>query len=285
MTGTAEVTAVAGVRMAKPRTDLAPLRHHAPAGVLAAVATIALVLAPREFGPTGLLITVALLQIGLIAAWSRATGTRGYLGSLVIGAGTAVTADTVLAVQEEPDLGPLAAVLAVTFVAAILHQLMRSPPRRLATASLAGIAMLAVTLLALSAFLLLYRVTDGSAVYDATIAATGGAVVVGHLVDLLLPVPRITPEIPRGLLALLLSVGAAIAASVLLSDPGDLLDSLGAAIVGAIVGLVSALLAVAASYIAAERPQLNWSLPWLQALLPLAGAAPIGYFLAFRVVG
>lgn len=267
------------------RSELVPLRHHAPAGLLAAVATVALVLAPRQFGPAGLLVTVAVLQISLIAAWSRATGTRGYLGSLVIGAGTALTADTVLARQAEPDLGPLAAVLGLAFIAAILHQLLRSAPRRLATASLAGICMLAVTLIALSASLLLYRVTDGSADYVATIAAAGGAVVVGHLVDLVLPVARITPHVPRGMFALLLSVGTAIAASVTLSDPVNLIDGLGAAIVGAIVGLVSALLAVAASYIAAERPQSNWSLPWLQALLPLAGAAPIGYLLAFRVLG
>lgn len=253
--------------------------------MLAAAATAALVLAPRQFGPTGLLITVALLQLGLIGAWSRATGTRGYLGSLVIGAGTAVTADTVLAVQAEPDLAPLAAVLAVAFVAAMLHQLTRPPPRRLATASLAGISTMAVTLIGLSAFLLVYRVTDGYDGYVATVAATGAAVVVGHLVDLLLPVARITPGVPRGLIALLLSVVTAVAAAVTLSAPDGLIDILGAAIVGAIVGLVAALLAVAASFIAAERPQLNWSLPWLQALLPLAGAAPVAYFMVLRVLG
>ncbi len=273
------------MNMAALRAEIAPVRHHAPAAGLAAAATLALVLAPRQFGPTGLLIAVALMQIALIGSWSRATGTRGYLGSLVIGAGTAVTADTVLALQSEPDLGPLAAVLGLAFLAAMLHQLTRSAPRRLATASLAGISTLAVSVVALSAFLLLYRVTDGSAVYVATVVSAGGAVVVGHLVDLVLPVPRIAPGVPRGLLGLLLSVGAGIAASVMLSDPDGLVGSLGAAIVGAIVGLVSALLAVAASYIAAERPQPNWSLPWLQALLPLAGTAPIGYFLALRVLG
>lgn len=265
--------------------DIAPVRHHAPAGVLAALATAALILAPGQFGPTGLLVTVALLQIGLIVAWSPATGVRGYVGSLVIGAGTAVTADSVLALQAEPDLAPLAAVLALAFIAAMLHQLTRSAPRRLATASLAGISALAVTLVAMSALLLLYRVTDGSAVYVAAVAAIGGAVVVGHLVDVLLPIPRITPELPRGLLALLLSVGTAIAAAVTLSAPDGLLDSLGAAIVGAIVGLISALLSVAASYIAAERRSFNWSLPWLQAVLPLAGAAPVAYFLALQVLG
>ncbi len=261
------------------------MRHHAPAGVLAAIATAGLILAPRHFGPTGLLVTVAVLQIGLIAAWSRATGIRGHVGSLVIGAGTAVTADSVLATQAEPDLAPLAAVLGLAFVAALLHQLTRSAPRRLATASLAGISTLAVTLIAMSALLLLYRVTDGSAVYAATVAATGGAVVVGHLVDGLVPIACITSDVPRGLFGLLLSVGAAVAATVTLSGAEDLLEGLGAAIVGAIVGLVSALLAVAASYIAAERRQFNWSQPWLQALLPLAGAAPVAYILALRVLG
>ncbi len=262
-----------------------PLAHHAPAGLLVAVATAALVLVPRQFGPTGLLVTVVVMQIGLIGAWSRATGTRGYVGSLAIGSGTAVVADTVLALQSEPDLGPLAAVLALAFLAGILHQLSRSAPRRLATASLAGISTLAVTLVAMSTLVLLFRITDGSEVYVAIVVASGGAVVVGHLVDLVLPLPRITPELPRGLTALVLSVGSAIAAAVTLSGAVGLIEGLGAAIVGVILGLVAALLAVAASYIAAERRKLSWSLPWLQALIPLAGTAPVGYFLALRVLG
>jgi len=266
-------------------TALAPVAHHAPAGVLAAVATLALVLAPKYFGPTGLLVAVALVQVGLIATWARATATRGYVGSLVIGAGAAVAADTVVAIGPEPELGPLAAVLALAFLAAMLHQLARSAPRRLATASLGAISTLTFSVIGLSTLLLLYRITDGSAAFVATVAAAGGAVVVGHLVDLLLPVPRITPEVPRGLLGLLLSVVTGVAASVTLSAPASLSDAVGAAIVGAIVGLVAALLAVAASYIAADRPQSNVSLPWLQAFFPLAGAAPIGYFLALRLLG
>lgn len=266
-------------------TDIPGLRHHAPAGLLAALATAALVLAPRWFGPTGLLITVAVLQVCLIAAWSSATGTRGYVGTLVIGAGTAVAADTVLALQDEPDLGPLGLVVAAAFIFGFAHQLSRSRPRRLATASLAGISTLAIMLVSLSAILLLYRVTDGSRVYLAALVAVGGAIVVGHLVDLLVPHPRITPGVPRGLIALLLSVGTGIAAGVLLSDPEGLIQGVGGAIVGAILGLVAALLAVAASYIAAERPQGSWSQPWMQAILPLAGAAPIAYILALRVLG
>lgn len=265
------------------RTGLAPLRHHAPAAVLVAAASAALMLAPQLMGATALLITVAVLQIALIATWARATGTRGYVGLLVIGAGTAVTADTVLAVQEDPDLGPLAVVLALGFIAALVHQLTRSHPRRLATASLGGIALLAVLVSAMAAYLLLYRVTD-TTVYLVTIAATGGPLVVGHLVDLALPHPRIAPGVPRGLLGLVVSVGAAIAIAVLLSRPSGLIEGLGAAIVGAVLGMVAALLAICASFIAAERPQRTWALPWLQALLPLAAAAPIGYVLSLQVL-
>lgn len=261
------------------------LRHHGPAGLAAAAATVALVLAPTQFGPTGLVLTVAVLQVLLIGAWTRATRTRGYVGSLVIGAGTAVAADTVLAQQSEPDLAPLAAILALAFIAALLHQLSRSSPRKLATASLAGVSVLAVSLVAMSAYLPLYRVTDGSAVYVATVAAIGAPVVVGHLVDLLLPLPRITPDVPRGLTALLLSIGTGIAAAVVLSDPSGLIESIGASIVGAILGLVAALLAVAASYIAVERARPNWYLPLPQAVLPMAGAAPIAFFLALQVLG
>lgn len=272
------MTVVAG------RSVVKPVSHHVPAGLLAALATVALVLAPEQVGPTGLLVTVAVAQVCLIVAWSGATGTRGYLGSLLIGAGSAVCADTVLALQTEPDLGPLAAILAGAFLASMLHQLTRAAPRRLATASIAGISTLTVALVALSALLPLYRITDGSAVYVAIIVATGGALVAGHLVDLVLPRPRIAPDVPRGLIGLVVSVGTAVAAAVTLSEPGGLIESLGAAIVGAILGLVCALLAVAASYIAAERRQVNWSLPLLQTIIPIAGAAPIAYFLALQIL-
>lgn len=265
--------------------DLSRVRHHLPAGVLAALATGLLIMAPERFGPAGLLGAVAALQLSLILAWSSATGTRGYLGSLVIGAGAAGAADTVLVLQDEPDLGPLAIVLAGAFLAAVGHQLARSAPRRLATTSLAGVSTLVVTVVCMSAMLVVYRVTDGSAVYLAAIASIGAAIVVGHLVDLVVAYPRIAPDVPRGLLALLLSIGSGVAAAVLLSAPGDLIQQLGAAIVGAILGLVSALLAVAASYIVAERPRQGWSFPWLQAAFPIAGAAPIAYFLVLRDFG
>lgn len=267
------------------RTELAPLRHHAPSAGLVALSTAALVVGPRSFGVTGLLITVALLQIGLIAAWSEASGTRGYLGSVVIGVAAAAGADAVLYVQAEPDLAALVPILAGTFVAGLVYQLTRPSPRRLATASLASIGLLGVTLIALSAMLALYRVADGATVYPVTVAAIGAAVLAGHVVDLLVPRPPITPGLPRGLLGLLLSVGAGVAAAVVLTGPGGLIEGLGAALVGAILGLISALLAIAASFIVAERPQQNWALPWLQAVLPLAGAAPIAYFLALRVLG
>lgn len=266
-------------------TDLPVLRHHLPSALVAAGASVALALAPRSFGTTGLVVVVAVLQLLLILSWSQATGARGYVGLLMIGAAAAVAADLELAMQDELALAPFALILAGALLAGFVHQIVRRPPRRRATSSLAGVGVLVMVVVALSTFLPLYRYTEGSELYLGSVAAAGGAVVVGHLVDLVLPYPRLTPGVPRGLLGLLAGIGAGVAAALVIPRATGLIEGLGGAIGGAILGLVAALLAVAASYIAAERPQRAVALSCVQALLPLAASAPVAYFLSQRALG
>jgi hypothetical protein len=51
------------------------------------------------------------------------------------------------------------------------------------------------------------------------------------------------------------------------------------------VGGVAALAAVCASYVVVERGRSSWALPVLQAVLPLAAAAPVAYALALYGAG
>jgi hypothetical protein len=157
----------------------------------------------------------------------------------------------------------------------------RRSPRLYLVASLAGVLLLVCSVSALAVLLGVGRLDGGERALVTAVLAVGAALLVGHLVDLVVPRPRIAAGVPRGLLGLVLSVVAAAAVGYLRRDG----DALQAAACGAVLGGVAALMGVAASYVVAERGQAGWALPVVQAVLPLAAAAPVAYALTLYVAG
>jgi hypothetical protein len=265
--------------------------HHLPAAVTAALAVGLLLGLPAALDGLGRLAAVLVLQLGWVLAWVLATGIQGFAGYLVVGAATAVAVDLALVLPERPVLGALLPVFGLGFLAVVLQQMLRRSRRDL-VASVAGGVLLVTVVAALGALLLLGTEDDSEAQVAVSLAAVAAAVVVGHLVDLLLPRPRVAAGVPRGLTGLLLSVAAAVAVAVLLRSWGDLTGGQ-AALLGAAVGGVAALSALAASYLVVEitavdegtpddhgphapGPQVSlWALPVVQAVLPVAAAAPV----------
>ncbi|QNG36258.1 hypothetical protein F1C76_06335 [Geodermatophilaceae bacterium NBWT11] len=261
-------------------TELPRAAHHLPAAGVVVVVTALLVGVPAVAGDPGRLAALLVVQMALVAAWVTATGIRGFVGSLAIGAAAAIGADLLMALPDRPQPGMLLVVLGPGLLVAVLHQMARPAPRRYLVASLAGVVMLLCVVSALAVLLTSAGDTDADRAVDTTVLVVGAALLVGHLVDLLLPRPQIALGVPRGLLALLLAVLAGVAVSVLRRTPGELVDSLSAATTGAAVAGVAALVAVGASYVVAERPQRGWALPVVQAVVPFAAAAPVAYALA-----
>lgn len=265
---------------AAPDAQLSPRAHHLPAAGLVVVVTAVAVGLPATLGDTGRVAAVVLLQLGLVAAWVVATGIRGFLGSLVLGGAAAVAADAAMLLPARPQLDWLLAVLGLGFLAAVVHQMTRPAPRRYLVASLAGVVLLLCSICALAVLLGVARLDDGPRATETAVLVVGTALLVGHLVDLVLPRPQITPGVPRGLLGVVLAVLAATAVA-LLSRGGDaLVDVLAAAIYGLALGGVAALTALGPSYVATERGERSWALPVVQAVLPLAAAAPVAFALA-----
>jgi hypothetical protein len=265
---------------AAPDAQPSPRAHHVPAAGLVVVVTAVAVGLPAEFGDAGRVIAVALLQLALVAAWVVATGIRGSLGSLALGGVAAATADAAMLLPARPQLDWLLAVLGLGFLAAVVHQMTRPAPRRYLVASLAGVVLLLCSVCALAVFLGVARLDDGPRATDTAVLVVGAALLVGHLVDLVLPRPEISPGVPRGLLGVVLAVLAAVAVALLWRDGGELVDALSAAIYGAALGGVAALMGLGASYVVIERGERSWALPVVQAVLPLAAAAPVAYALA-----
>jgi hypothetical protein len=265
--------------------ELSPRVHHLPAAAAVVVTTALAALLPDAVGEHGRFAAVLVLQLALVAAWVVATGIRGFVGSLGLGALAAVGADLAMVLPERPELDWLLAVLGLGFLLAVVHQMTRPPPRRYLVASLAGVVLLLCCVGSLAVLLAVARVDDGERAVQTAVLAVGAALLAGHLVDLALPRPQIADGVPRGLLGLVVAVLAAVVVALLRRDGVELADSLSAAIYGAALGAVAALMAVGASYVVVERGSASWALPVVQAVLPLAAAAPVAYALALSGTG
>jgi hypothetical protein len=263
--------------------------HHLPAAGLVAIAVTLLLALPALLGDVGRLAAVLVLQLGLVLAWVLATGIQGFAGSLAVGAAAAVAADLVLVLPSRPALGGLLAVLGVGFLGVVLQQMLRRPRLEL-VASLSGGVLLLCVIGALAALLLLGRERTGDGDALVALLAVAAALLVGHLVDLVFPRPALAAEVPRGPAGLVLAVLAGAAVGYLGRGTGHHLDPLPALVSGAVLGLVAALVALAASYVVVEGAAGDahgddhveddaatspWVLGAIQAVLPLAACAPV----------
>ncbi len=274
---------------AAPTSRPTAREHHLPAAAFAVLAVALLVGLPEVAGQTGRLAAVLVLQLGLVLSWVLITGIQGFAGSLAVGAGAAVAADLALVLPEEPELGDLLAVVGVGFLAVVLQQMLRRPRPEL-VASLSGAVLMLVTVVSLAALLLLGRTDGGSERALVALLAVGAALVVGHLVDLVLPRPQLADGVPRGLLGVVLAVLAAAAVAFLAAGTGEALDGERGVVHGVVIGGVAALTALVASYLVVvvevagegsaedatgEWRFFRWVLPVVQVALPIAACAPV----------
>ncbi|MGY1750682.1 hypothetical protein [Modestobacter sp. SYSU DS0511] len=268
-----------------PSSQLSSRRHHLPAALAVVVAAALLAGLPELLGTPGRVAAIAVLQLALVAGWVVATGIRGAVGSVLLGVLAAAGADVALLLPERPELDGLLVVLGLGFLAAVVHQMTRPAPRLYLVASLAGVLLLLCSVCALAVQLGVARIDDGPTAATTGAIVVGTALVVGHLVDLLLPRPLLAPGVPRGLVGLVLAVLAGVAVALLAGGGGPLVEQLWSAMYGATLAGVATLTAVGASYVVVERGEPSWGLPVVQALLPFAAAAPFAYALTLYATG
>lgn len=265
-------------------------RAHLEAAGLAAVVTAALAGIPAAAGWPGLVIALAAVQALLVLAWMTGLALPGRIGTLALGLATAAGADVAAAVYAPPSLAALLSVLALAFLAMLVHQLCRGVVRIRATASIAGVATLVTLTVGSACLLVLHRIPAGPGLVSAAVLAIGSAVCVGHLVDAMLPIPRFTDAVPRGALATLAGAAVAAVASAWRLDGVAQVTRAGAVFAGIVLGLVAGLVAVGVGYVeqtaTPRRDPLWWlALPYLKIAVPLAVTAPVAYVVGRIVVG
>jgi hypothetical protein len=267
--------------------DLSLLTTLAGALVVGAALTLT-----ARMGSTPLLIAVAAVQALLAVSWVLGTVMPGRIGGLLIATGAAAAADITASVWPHGRLGALLAVLGLAVPVMFVHQLARGAARVQVVSSLSAVALLVLGEVSLPALLQL-RHEFGSAevggrVVAASVAALAGALVIGCLVDLLLPAPRFDPAVGRGLLGLIASAGLGGSVGYLmLRDQIEYTDGR-SAFVGAALGALAGLLAIAMAFVMHTTPEptaaLNRRLrPVLAAVLPIAVIAPVAFLLCLAI--
>lgn len=239
-----------------------------------------------------LLVAVAVLQALLAPSWVFGLRLPGRIGALVLAVLAAAAADTTASVWPRARLAALVAVFALAVPAMFVHQLARGAARVQVVRSLGGVAVLVLTETSFAALLQLRHEFAGSDVGSnaavGVIAAATGALAVGALADLVLAAPRFDADVPRGVLAVVLStvVGAAIGQLVLRGS----IEFVGgrAVFTGAAVGALVALFAVAMAFLEhGAAPAGTHAVRRLRALLavlvPLGVLAPVAFLLCLAV--
>jgi hypothetical protein len=284
MTGVTEASAADGHVL--PEVELSLVGTLAAAIVLGGGLTLA-----AHVSATALLAGVAATQAVLAFSWVFGTMLPGRRGALLIAVGTAAASDAVTSVWPHGRLGTLLPVLGLAVPAMFAHQLLRGAARVQVVSSLAGTALLVLAETGLAALLQLrheFGSTAGGKVAAAAIAAGAGALVVGCLIDMLLPAPRFDPAVPRGLLGLVGSAGVGCSLGYLLLRHEAQFGVGRGAFTGAALGALAGLLAVACGYVVHTTPEPPTEFgrrvrPLIAAALPLAVIAPVAFLLCLAI--
>ncbi|PWW22621.1 hypothetical protein JD79_01779 [Geodermatophilus normandii] len=262
--------------------------RHVAVAVVAGAAVGLLVLAPDLVGEHGRLVAVLVLQAVLVAGWVPATAAAGAGGVTVLGAAAAVGADLAVGPLapsgDQPGPGLLLAVAGPALIAAVLHQMLRRPPRTDVVGSLGSVALLVAAVCALALLLLPDVPGDEGDVAGSPLVVVGAALVAGHLVDAVLPRPAVADGADRGVPGLLAAVVAGVAVALSGSGTAELVDVVSGTTTGLVLGLVAALAGTAASFVLGDWRGRGAAAGGVavEAVLPLAVCAPV--LLALAVV-
>lgn len=228
---------------------------------------VALVLGAAT-APVVLLVAVVMTQGLLVAGWHRSLDWSGATGGAAVAGTAALGADLlVLAADGDRPLSGVPAVLALSVLAALVHQLLRHDGRGRLVHSLAATVTLAVLAVLASSYLAA-GAADGGAALVAVAALPAGTVVAASVLR------RRTGRSQWLDLA-------AVPAAALVSLAVPLLSDL-AVVPGLVIAASAALVAWVAGFVVSRSAEPD---PALAAGLPLALTGPVAYVLGRLLVG
>jgi hypothetical protein len=263
---------------------VAPVRRLVSLGVVGLTALLTLtIVVGVQFDHDAFALVVLGVQVLFAVVWTVAAQPPAPRVVAVVGLVVAVGADLVATRTQPASLVPLAYVTAGGFVLAVIGQLLRAAGRVRVTESLASSLMVVLGVVAYATFIVLSRIPLGTQVISACVVGAGSALLVAHLTDVIAPMLRVAPPVPRGGVGVILGamVGTAVAGLA-----GFLLEGL-STLPTALAGLAAAVIALMAdlsvNYAEAGRRLAGNPPPWwlvrhMQGpLTAFALAAPVAY--------
>ena len=242
-------------------------------------------------GALALLVAIAATQAIVAVAWTFGTAVPGRVGGLLIAAAAASTSDVAVSIWPHGRLGAPLIVYGLAVPLMFVHQLARGAARVRIVESLSGVAVLVASVTALPALLQLRHEFEppstGGHVVAGVVAATAGALVVGCLVDMIMPVPRFDAVVPRGLLAVVAAAGLGGSVGHLTLNDSQF-DGTRAVFVGAALGALIGFFAIAVAFVEFSTPVPGTSFarrmrPVLAAVVPLSLVAPVAFLLCLAI--
>jgi hypothetical protein len=286
--GAADDTDLAPTERARLRARSVPVRRLLSLAVagFAGLLCIGLTVGAQTAGPGTARVPYAVVIFGVqvlfVLVWAMAMRPPGVWAVGVVGLIAAAGADAAAVYPPAPTLAPLGYVAAGSFVLAVLGQLLRRG-RAQATASMSATLTIVIGVVSFATLVVCTRLPGGTQAIAVCLTAIGVALVVARAADTVVPAPRLSPQVPRGAVGVVVGAMAGTLAAAVLGkylvgfDPAS----------GAVVGLIAAAAAVLADLsvgyaeagrqMAGERPTF-WVARHMQG--PLGGfalAAPVAY--------
>lgn len=228
------------------------------------------------------------VQVWFVAAWAYGSRPPGPWVVALVGVAGALAADGLAVYAPQASLQPLGYVVVGALLLGVVGQIARGVGRARVTESLGATITVVVAAVGLATPVLLTRHPGGREALAACLLATGTAVTVARLADLVLPWPRITPQVPRGAIGIvagtMAGTGVAAWAGWLLMGVSTGMAALG----GLLVALLALLSDLGMGYAETGRrlagepvdgPR-SWARLALGPLVALAVAAPATYLLS-----
>lgn len=226
------------------------------------------------------------IQVLFVLAFTIALRPPGTWVVAGAGLGAAIATDLASVVPQQAVIRPLIYVAVAGCLVGVVGQVVRRSGRIRITESLAATVVVVAGVTAYATLVVLTRIPIGTQAITICLAAAGLALVVARLADTFAPWPRISPQVPRGALGVVLGPMLGTAAASFLGSYLVGFNPTNAALVGLLAAVAAVLADLSVGYAEAgrrrsgERPTM-WIARHLQG--PLAGfavAAPLAYVLS-----
>jgi hypothetical protein len=224
---------------------------------------------------TGFSVVVFGVQVLFVLAWTVAS--RPPAPSVVGGVGVLAAAAATIAVNlpQDASLAPVAYVVAAALIAGVVGQLFRRGGRLGVTESMSVTMIVVLGSASFASLIVLDRRPLGGQVLIAGLVAAGLAIATARICDILIPNPRMAPQVPRGSAGVIAGAMAGTAAAGVIGGLLVGLRPLTGALTGMIAGLVAVVVDLGSGYAEAGR-RLEGEAPFMWLARHMQG--PLGAF-------